>query len=139
VMLLLFAAILAPVVVFSLVLFVLLLVIRTNNRLIAVQRQQDEEFAQLRRAIAELRPPPVGTPPGDRENALPRIGSPERILQIGDYVVITDGPNGGEHGTIIPSPDWLREGMACVDLAGGRGPRYVEVSKLARLDEGGGE
>ncbi|MGH3761492.1 KOW motif-containing protein [Actinophytocola sp.] len=128
-------AIFAPIAACVLVFVALMLALRANNRLVAIQRQQAEEFARLRRAITELRLPSPGTPPDDRVDGPPSIGAFEPVVRVGDQVEIVDGPHRGEHGVVAPSPDWLREGVACVDLAGGRGPRYVEVSKLARWDE----
>jgi len=131
---LLVLAIIAPAVAGVLLLVALYLAWRANTRLQAIQRQQSEEFAALRRAIAELGRSPAASPPADQAEELPRIGAAERILQVGDHVAIIDGPHRGEHGTIVQSPDWLREGVVSVHLAAGRGTRYVEVAKLARLD-----
>ncbi len=130
-------AILAPIAACVLVFFALFLVVRANNRLAAIQRQQTEEFARLRHAINQLRQPPVGEPSDEQVGELPTIGAPARILQAGDQVEIIDGLDGGKLGTIAPSPEWLPEGAVCVELTGGQGPRYVEVSKVARLDEAG--
>jgi hypothetical protein len=128
---LLVMAIIAPIAACLLVLFALILVSRINSTLAAVRHQQAEEFAQLRRAIAELR---KARPEDDQPTELPRIGASARVLQVGDQVAIIDGPHTGGQGTIAPSPEWLREGVACVDLIG-QGQRYVEMAKLAPLDE----
>jgi hypothetical protein len=125
-------AIFASIVACILVFFVLLLALRTNSGLTAIQRQQAEEFAQLRRAIAKLEQPRVGTTHESQADGLPTIGASEPVLQVGDHVEVIDGLHEGEYGTIVPPPDWLPEGVVCVELAGGQGTRYLEVSKLAR-------
>jgi hypothetical protein len=129
----------APTAACILLLFTLLLAMRSNNRLMAVQRQQTEEFAWLRRAITELQRPPLGTPGDGQVSELPRIDASEHILLVGDHVGIVDGLHKGEYGTIVAPPDWLPEGVVSVELVGRRGPRHVEASKLVRLNEPGRE
>lgn len=129
----------APTAACVLLFFALLLASRSNNRLIALQRQQAEEFAWLRRAITELQRPPLGTPGDNQVGGLPRIDVSERVFQVGDHVEIVDGLHRGEYGTIVSPPDWLPEGVVSVELAGGQGARHMEVSKLVRLDEAGRE
>ncbi len=134
---LLFMPIAGAIVAWVLVVLAFFLLMRANFKLTAIQRQQAQEFAQLRRAITELRQPPLSTAPDDQASGLPTIGASARVLQVGDQVEVIDGPHVGEFGTVVPSPDWVREGVVCVDLSGGQGQRYVEVSKLARWDEPG--
>ena len=130
-------AILAPVVTFVLLFVVLFLVVGTNNRVAAVQRQQAEEFAQLRRAITELRHSSSRVERDDPAAGLAAIGASARVLQVGEEVEIIDGPHVGKHGKVVPSPDWVREGVINVEVTGIEGPRLMDVSKVARWDEAG--
>ncbi|MBB4912926.1 KOW motif-containing protein [Actinophytocola algeriensis] len=134
---LLFIAIFAPFVVLFLVFVVLFLVVRTSNRVAAIQRHQFEEFAQLRRAITELRHSASGMERDDHAAGLPAIGASVRVLQVGEEVEIIDGPHVGKHGKIVPSPDWAREGVINVEVTGIEGPRLMDVSKVARWNEAG--
>jgi hypothetical protein len=127
---LLVIAIFASIATCVLVFVLLLVAMGTNNRLTAIQRRQAEEFAWLRRAIGK----PQAPSPGDQVDVA-RIGAPARIFQVGDHVAIIDGLHEGQHGTIVTPPDWLPEGVVCIELPTKQGPRYVEVSKLTRLDE----
>ena len=136
---LLLVEILAPVITLVLVFVVLLLVIGMRNRVAAVQRQQVKEFAQLRKAIAELRRSSPGEERDEQAAELPTIGTSARVLQIGEQVEINDGPHAGKLGKVVPSPEWVREGVINVELTGVDGPRFVEVSKVRRWNESGRE
>jgi hypothetical protein len=131
--------ILAPIVVFVCMFVVLLLVVGTNNRIAALQRQQSEEFAQLRRAITELRHSSSRMGGDDRAAELSAIGASAPVLQVGEEVEIIDGPHVGKHGKVVPSPDWVREGVINVEVTGIEGPRLMDVSKVTRWNEAGRE
>jgi transcription antitermination factor NusG len=135
----LFIAIFAPILVFVGMFVVLLLVVGTNNRVAAIQRQQSEEFAQLRRAITELRHSSSRMGRDDRAAELPAIGASVPVLQVGEEVEIIDGPHVGKHGKVVPSPDWAREEVINVEVTGIEGPRLMDASKVARWNEPGRE
>lgn len=120
-------------------LVVLLIAVRTNNRVAAIQRQQSEEFAQLRRAITELRHLSSRTGRDDRAVELPAIGASVPVLQVGEEVEIIDGPHVGKHGKIVPAPDWAREEVINVEVTGIEGPRLMDASKVVRWNEAGRE
>jgi hypothetical protein len=112
--------------------FVLLMIsLSTRNRLVAIHREQLEELVRLREELKRAR---HGDSAADAEE-VPRIGAPEPVFQIGDRVAIVDGPHSGDHGTVVPTPEWVRQGFVCVELLRERGKRYMPVSKLSRLDE----
>ncbi len=129
-------AIFAPIIAFAMLFVVLLLTARTNNRVAVIQRQQSEEFAQLRRAITELR---RSSSQMGSAAELPAIGASAPVLQVGEEVEIIDGPHVGKHGRVVPPPDWVREGVINVQLTGIEGPRLMDVSKVARWNEAGRE
>lgn len=131
---LLLLAIFASIASGILVFFVLFLALRTNSRLTAIERQQGREFTRLKNLIAELREQQPAAPSDEQTGEQAAVGA-ESAVEIGDQVAITDGPHEGEHGTVIPPPYPLRQGVVCVDLADGQGRRYVDVFKLARLNK----
>lgn len=112
-----------------LVLLLLMVALGTRNRLVAAHRQQLEELVRLRGELTRLR----DEDPRDAEE-LPRIGTAEPVFQVGDRVAVVDGPHRGDHGTIVPTPEWVRQGFVCVELLREGGKRYMPVAKLSRLD-----
>lgn len=113
--------------------FVLLMVsLNARNRLIALHREQLDELVRLREELTRARQDDAAI------EEVPRIGAPEPVFQIGDRVAIVDGPHSGDHGTVVPTPEWVRQGFVCVELLRERGKRYMPVAKLSRLDEPAG-
>ncbi|WP_154814241.1 hypothetical protein [Actinophytocola xinjiangensis] len=110
------------------VLLVALLVVAVGSRkrLLAAQREQRDELTRLRQDLARLSPGP---------SRVPRIGAEDPVFQIGERVAIVDGPHSGDQGTVVDTPEWVRQGFVCVELVRERGRRFMPVAKLSRLDE----
>lgn len=96
-----------------------------------LQRHQAEELARLRQEVTELRKQSPGFTAAD---PIPRIGHPTPVFQIGDHIEVTEGPHRGDHGTIVPSPDWLKPGYVTIDLTRSQTRVYMSTSRLAPLD-----
>lgn len=103
----------------------LVVALGTRNRLVATHREHLEELTRLREELSRLPAP----------EALPRIGAENPVFQVGEQVAVVDGPHTGDQGTVVATPEWVRQGFVCVELVRERGRRYMPVAKLSRLGE----
>lgn len=117
-----------------LVLIALVLALVAGNTWMEIQRKQAEELARVRYEIAELRRQQPDAMADSETGPIAKIGASTQVFQVGDRVEVIDGTHRGDHGTIAPAPDWLREGYVRVDLVREGAQAYMPVSKLALID-----